>query len=163
MDTERIRKLFKPDKIKLLLVGESPPASGQFFYVQSLMTKYTSRAFEKVFRISFNDTMSFLIFFQNQECYLEDLTTTPVNKMPKVEREKLLEQGIIRLSKKLIDFDPEAIVIVLKKIERYVKNAIGIAGLRCPVYSLPFPGNGHQNKFIKELSSVLENHYFEKT
>ncbi len=116
MDTERIRKSFKPDRIKLLLVGESPPASGQFFYVRSLMTKYTSRAFETVFRIDFSDTTSFLKFFQNKGCYLEDLTMTPVNKMPTVEREKTLEQGIIRLSKKLIDFDPEAIVIVLKKI-----------------------------------------------
>ena len=163
MDTERIRKSFKPDRIKLLLVGESPPASGQFFYVRSLMTKYTSRAFETVFRIDFSDTTSFLKFFQNKGCYLEDLTMTPVNKMPTVEREKTLELGIIRLSKKLIDFDPEAIVIVLKKIERYVKNAISIAGLSCPVYSLPFPGNGHQNRFIKDLSTVLEKHYSEKT
>ena len=52
MDTEKIRKLFKPDRIKLLLVGESPPASGKFFYSKSPMTLYTSSTFEKVFSLS---------------------------------------------------------------------------------------------------------------
>ena len=49
MDTEKIRISYKPENIKLLLVGESPPASGEFFYVKSLMTVYTSRAFERAF------------------------------------------------------------------------------------------------------------------
>ncbi len=163
MDTEKVRMSYKPVSIKLLLVGESPPASGQFFYVRSLMTIYTSRAFETVFSKSFVNTSAFLEFFQDKGCYLEDLTTTPVNKMSTVEREKTLEQGVILLSKKLIDYNPEAIVIVLKKIERYVKNAIRITGLSCPVYTLPFPGNGHQNRFIQGLSIILEKHYLEKT
>ena len=47
MDTEAIRQSFKPDKIRLMLIGESPPASGRFFYLKSAMTIYTSRAFEK--------------------------------------------------------------------------------------------------------------------
>jgi hypothetical protein len=43
-------------------------------------------------------------------------------------RESTLEQGIIQLSAKLKDNKPEVIVIVLKKIDRYVKKAIKIAG-----------------------------------
>ncbi len=163
MDTERVRMSYKPGNIKLILVGESPPASGQLFYFQSFMIVYTSRAFEAVFNKSFINTSAFLKFFQEKGCYLEDLTATPVNKMSTIEREKTLEQGVIRLSRKLIDYNPETIAIVLKKIERYVKNAIKIAGLSCPVYTLPFPGNGHQNKFIQCLSIILEKHYVEKT
>ena len=159
MDTEKIRISYKPENIKLLLVGESPPASGEFFYVKSLMTVYTSRAFEGVFNQSFTNVAAFLKFFQGKECYLEDLTATPVNKMSIKNRESTLEQGIIQLSAKLKDYKPEVIVIVLKKIDRYVKKATKIAGLSCPIYTLPFPGNGHQNKFIQEFSNILEKHY----
>ena len=87
MDTEKIRISYKPENIKLLLVGESPPAGGEFFYVKSLMTVYTSRAFEGVFNQSFTNVAAY------------------------------------------------------------------------PIYTLPFPGNGHQNKFIQEFSNILEKHY----
>jgi len=30
MDTEKVRISYKPENIKLLLVGEAPPASGDF-------------------------------------------------------------------------------------------------------------------------------------
>ena len=77
-------------------------------------------------------------------------------------REGTLEQEIVQLSTKLKDYKPEVIVIVLIKIDQYVKKAIKIAELSCPVYTLPFPGNGHQNKFIQEFSNILEKHYAEK-
>jgi len=121
MDTTKVRLSYKPENIKLLFIGESPPSSGKFFYLQSNMTIYTSRAFESVFNKSFNDTKSFLEYFQERKCYLEDLTKIPVDKMSTKEREFTLKQGITELSLKLIDYNPEAIVIVLKKIDKYVK------------------------------------------
>ncbi len=163
MDTEKVRMSYKPENIKLLLVGESPPASSDFFYVRSMMTVYTAKAFETVFNKSFVNTLAFLNFFQEIGCYLEDLTAIPVNKMSTVNREKTLEHGVIQLSEKLIQYNPEVIAIVLKKIDRYVKNSIRIARLSCPVYTLPFPGNGHQNKFIQGLCKILDRHYVEKT
>jgi hypothetical protein len=45
MDTEKVRMSYKPGNIKMLLVGESPPASGDFFYVRSMMTVYTAKVF----------------------------------------------------------------------------------------------------------------------
>jgi hypothetical protein len=30
---ERLRRRYQPDRIRVLLVGESPPASGRYFYV----------------------------------------------------------------------------------------------------------------------------------
>ena len=160
MDTEKVRLSFKPEKIKLLFIAESPPASGDFFYVRSRMTVYTARAFGSVFEESFISTSDFLNFFQDKGCYLEDLTSTAVNKMASSDREKYLKKGILQLSDKLRLYNPEAIVIMLKKIERHVKSAVAIAGLTCPVYALPFPGNGHQNKFIRGLKNVLDGHYF---
>jgi len=159
MDTESLRIYYKPKAIKLLFIGESPPASGKFFYERSLMTTYTSRAFESAFKTSFVNTKAFLDFFKTKGCYLEDLTVTPVNRMPKTDREKTLELGVKSLSKKLIEYQPMAILIVLKRIERYVINAIKMDGLSCPIHTLPFPGNSYQNKFKQELITILEKYY----
>jgi hypothetical protein len=163
MDTEKVRVSYKPEKIKLLFIAESPPASGQFFYRRSMMTTYTSRAFAQVFNRSFDSATDFLNFFQKKDCYLEDMTSTPVNKMSAVDREKTIEMGISQLTEKIRVYIPEAIVIMLRKIERYAKKAITSAGVTCPVYTLPFPGNGNQNKFIHGLIVILHRHYLAKT
>lgn len=156
MNTEEIRESYKPLNINLLLVGESPPASGGFFYKKSHMTTYTSRAFEKAFGRSFSDHLSFLNFFRDKGCYLEDLSHIPVDDKPSSERKKILQDSIHNFSLCLKQDNPQIIVIVLKKIEGYVKEAIDLAKITCPVYTLPFPGNGHQNKFIHELTDILE-------
>jgi hypothetical protein len=156
MDIEAVRRSYKPEKIRLLLVGESPPASGEFFYLKSNMTIYTSKAFEQVFLRTFHDIVSFLRFFRQIGCYLDDLCLTPVDKMPTLERKALLEESVGPLSERLKKFNPEAIAIVLKRIVLHVQQAIEMAGLTCPVYTLPFAGMGHQNKYIEELSEILK-------
>jgi len=88
MDTEKIRQRYAPDKIKLLLIGESPPDSGEFFYVKSNMTTYTSRAFKKAHGIKFIDNTEFLKYFKDCGCFLDDLCHTPVDKSQNKEREK---------------------------------------------------------------------------
>jgi len=57
------------------------------------MTTFTSRAFEKVFNRVFSDTSSFLKFFQNSGCYLEDICLEPVDKLPPKERTILYNEN----------------------------------------------------------------------
>jgi hypothetical protein len=158
MDIEILRKSNKPDQIKLLFVGESPPASGKFFYHKGLMTTFTSRAFEKVFDRVFSDTHSFLNFFRLSGCYLEDICLEPVDKMTPKERTMMLKDSIEYFSRRLKEYHPEAIVIVLKRIESHVKEALRKAEISCPVYMLPFPGFGHQKRYINKLCEILQNH-----
>ena len=45
METELVRERFRPERITTLFVGESAPASGDFFYYgNSGMTRYMQRA-----------------------------------------------------------------------------------------------------------------------
>jgi hypothetical protein len=45
---EQTRKTFRPDKVTTLFIGESAPASGDFFYYgTSGMTRYMRRAIEE--------------------------------------------------------------------------------------------------------------------
>ena len=104
----------------MLLVGESPPANGKFFYVKSAMTTYTSRAFEKSHGMTFQDDAGFLRYFKECGCFLDDLCHTPVDNLPRAERERALERGVEPLSQRIRQANPPVVAIVLNRIERFV-------------------------------------------
>lgn len=165
-ETEKLRQQYKPDKIRLLFIGESPPDSGDFFYEEdkkSNMTNYTQQAFEKAYKISFSNHVEFLRYFQEGGCYLDDLSHEPVDKKPQSEREEILKQSKTALSARLKEYKPEVIIIALKKIEKYVKQAIKEAFLSCPTYTLPFAGRGHQKKYMDALTEIIKRHMIKKT
>ncbi len=67
-----------PKDIRVLFVGESPPAGGNFFYfgVGNLFVN-TMTAFQNAFGIIFPAPGAFLAFFRDCGCYLEDLIPIP--------------------------------------------------------------------------------------
>lgn len=158
MNAESLCKSYRPQKVDILFVGESAPASGKFFYDKSNMTTYTSKAFEETLSKSFHSTLDFLNYFKSTGCFLDDLSLVPVDKMDKRDRELVLEKSINALADRIKEYDPSVIIIVLKKIEKYVNKAISKSKVTPVVHTLPFPGNGHQNKYIKELSKLLRKH-----
>jgi hypothetical protein len=158
MDTELIRRAYKPDKVRLLMVGESPPAKGGFFYLKDrkiLMVTYTGQAFQRAHGLTFRDNEQFLNYFKECGCYLDDLCTFPVDDLSASEREKCLRDSIEGLAQRIQGMQPPVIAIVLKRIEGYVRDAIRGAGCCPEVFLLPFPGNGHQNKYIEHLAEIV--------
>jgi len=158
MNTEELRESYKPAKVKILFVGESPPHSGEFFYAKSNMTIYTRKAFEIAFDRTFRDHVDFLGFFKENECYLDDLSHEPVNKMDRRARKRVLGENVLALSDRIAKMNPEVIVVVMKGLESYVRKAIGETGQQYKLHVLPFPGNGHQKKFIEGLTEILRKH-----
>jgi hypothetical protein len=158
MNTELIRQSYRPASVLFLLVGESPPASGKFFYVNSNMTVYTARAFEKAYGKSFASTQDFLDFFKKCGCYLDDLSHIPVDALSKGQRGKCLRENIEGLAQRIHEVCPQVIAIALRRIESYVRTAINKAGCSSKVFVLPFAGNGHQNKYIDQLSFILKEY-----
>ncbi len=155
IDTEAIRQSFKPDKIRLMLIGESPPASGRFFYLSSGMTKFTSLAFEKAHRVKFTNNSDFLKYFKACGCHLDDLSHIPVNNLDRPKREKQLGDSVEALSQRIREANPPVIVICLRKIEGYVQEAINKSGCSPEVFTLPYPGHGHQEKYIEGLAAII--------
>ncbi len=158
IDTEAIRQRFKPDNIRLLLIGESPPESGKFFYADSRMTTFTSRAFAKAHGVTFKNNSEFLDYFKACGCYLDDLSHTPVNQLGLCDRERRLQENVDALSQRIREANPSVIAITLKKIEPYVREAIKKSCCDSQVYVLPFPGSGHQNKYIEILAAIITEH-----
>jgi len=164
MNTEEMREEYKPKKVKLLLVGESPPKDGVFFYGSSQkcqMTTYTSQAFELAFNEKFKNIQEFLQFFKDKNCFLDDLCTEPVDKEDNNARNKKLQKSIPTFANKLRKINPEIIVIALMKIEQYVASAIKISKMNSQptVYTLPFAGYGHQKKFKNKFVKILGKYY----
>ena len=158
MDTESIRQSYRPSKVRLLLIGESPPANQGFFYVTSAMTKYTAQAFLKAHGTSFQSDDEFLSHFKDCGCFLDDLCHDPVDHLPREQREKCLQESVIGLSQRIKEMNPAVIVIILKKIETYVRVAILKSGLNPPTFVLPFPGHGHQAKYKEQLIEIIQKH-----
>ena len=160
MNTESIRKEFLPDQVKLLLVGESPPTCGGFFYVKSNMTAFTARAFEIAHNrpVTGDDQQAFLEYFKRCGCYLDDICHVPIDGFDPEVREHLLAKSVVGFAERLLDLRPAAVAVVLKKIETHTRIALAIAKLDLPVYVLPFPGHGHQNKYSEELSKIVQRH-----
>lgn len=124
MNIEAARESFRPKQIRLLFIGESPPASGKFFYINSAMTTFTSYAFEKAYNKKFSNTEDFLNYFKTCGCYLDDLSHIPVDDMPSEQRERILIDSVPALSDRLKIYSPEITVIALKKSKDMPKRLL---------------------------------------
>ena len=158
MEVEKLRASYKPTKVKILIVGESAPAGGAFFYDKSNMTLYTKKAFENVFNQSFANEKEFLDFFKSQNCYLDDICLVPIDKMGNRQREQKLKDSVVDFSKRLKSYQPDIIIVALKKIVKYTQQAIKLSGVKSKYYQIPFAGNGWQNQYIEELEKILKDH-----
>ena len=73
---ERLRRRYRPARVRILFVGEAPPASGRFFY-QADSGLY--RAVRQTFLSAFPELKraEFLESFRKLDCYLVDLCRSP--------------------------------------------------------------------------------------
>jgi hypothetical protein len=157
-DLETVRNRYRPNNVRLLLVGESPPESGKFFYMKSAMTTHTAHAFESAHGRKFSNTEAFLEHFKHCGCFLEDLSRTPVDQWSSKKRDDHLRNEVSPLSQRIKALSPSVVVIFLKRIAPYVQEAVEMSGCNPVVYVLPFPGSGHQTKYKSELATIVSKH-----
>ena len=163
-DWEQLRLSYRPDTINVLFVGESPPPSGRiFFYVgNSILFDFWKSVFTENFGKSWSSPESFLRWFQEQGCYLDDMLSNPLPRN-KSEREKvrkvLLPDSISPFARKLRNYKPRAVVVVIKSITPYVKQAIEKSELTidvCEIVGFPYKQNGKiRSQTIREAQHVL--------
>ena len=158
-DPEELRQVYKPDEVRLLLVGESPPAGHTFFYRgDSNLCRHTQEAFSAAFGTEYEDAGSFLVHFWRMGCYLDDLCLVPVNNLSKAERRAERRRGIEPLAERMAEMSPRMVVVVMKGIARHVQQAVKQAGLTgVPLRALPFPAMGHQAKYVEGLARALRD------
>jgi hypothetical protein len=147
---ESLRRRYRPDRITTLFVGESAPHGGTFFYDQN------SGLFREM-RKAFKGGDFFLEDFKRNGFYLDDLALAPVNHLLDRDRKSLLNQSISSFAKRLKNYRPKAIVILLMSIRPMVMRAIREAGLQHEPFWTPYPGFGNQPRFQKAMNEIIPN------
>ncbi len=157
MNTDALREQFRPNRVRLLFVGESPPASGKFFYDKGPMTRFTAKAFEAAHGLTFSatDQNEFLTYFKKCGCFLDDISHSPIDGLAVEERTRRLAESVAGFARRIAALKPKAIVVTLKKIEPHVRIAAAQAGLEVPIHVVPFPGHGHQTKYVERLAEIV--------
>ncbi len=153
---ERLRRSFRPTDVTLLFIGESPPASGRFFYRGD---SGLYRAMRDTFRVvdpSIGDAR-FLAVFQALGCYLIDLCPEPIDHLEPRSRRAAGRASEESLSRAIAQLRPAMIATVVRSIEGNVTHAALRADWRGPFIHLPYPGrwSRFRNVFVDALAPVI--------
>jgi hypothetical protein len=153
---ENIRIQFRPKKITTLFIGESVPNNGGFFYDGS---NALLSHFKSVIESEFGKTDAFLATFKSYGWFLDDLAMEPVDHLEHGLRTQKLKDSVPGLAKRIREYEPQAVVCFLKRIDGFVRAAIDQSGiiLLYEYRSLPFPGNGQQTRFKDQFKEIVGN------
>lgn len=154
---EQLRQAFRPPDVRVLFVGESPPANGTFFYLaSSSLWRYTYQAFRNVYRDDLDRDSGFCRFFMSKGCYLDDLCLAPVNRMQEAQRRRACDAAVESLAERIRVLSPQTVVCVKRSISRQVESAMAKVRLQdVPLHGLPFPSCGHQQEYVEGLIRLM--------
>jgi hypothetical protein len=156
---ERLRKRYRPHSVRILFVGESPPASGRFFYQGDSGLYHAVKA---TFATAFPGLpkSEFLDSFRGLGCYLVDLCGQPVDHMTPHARECACRAGEIRLARTIRAIQPKIIVAIVRSIRTNVRRAQDQAGWSGLYLELPYPGRWRRYRieFERQLVPVLRKY-----
>jgi len=148
---EKIRRQHKPARVSTLFVGESRPCGGTFFY------NGDSILYEAV-REGFGAGEDFLAQFRSKGFYLDDLSLHPINQIKdKDARGEARRAGVPGLARRMAEYQPEAVVILMLGIKEFVVDAMTRARLAAiPHWALPFPSRPeHRKRLIAGLGQLI--------
>jgi hypothetical protein len=154
---EKARARYKPEKVRVLFVGESRPNGGTFFYHgNSNLARYTQEAFERAVGLHYKDPADFLEDFRRRSFYLDDLCESPVNRVSRRARESIRKSYEGSLALRIKEHSPERIVCVMRGILPNVQRASLATGISMEhICSLRFPAMGHQRAYVDQLVGIL--------
>ncbi len=147
---EELRKSFYPECITTLFVGESAPDSGRFFYSGN------SSLF-RAMKQTFGSRETFLEDFKKKGFYLDDLVLTPINKLERRERSRLRRQAVPELAKRLIEYKPKAVVVVMRAILPVVRKAMRMADISYEPFCVPHPAFGNWTRFRNAMTEIIDD------
>jgi len=155
---ERLRRQYCPARVRLLFVGEAPPASGRFFYrADSELYRAIRDTFVTVWPSLRSSDRQFLEAFRAMGCYLLDLCAEPVDRLDPRLRHSIRRAGETRLARRLQKLRPMIVITVLRSIGCNVRRAEAAAGWSGLHVELPYPGRWHRFRimFRRKLMRLL--------
>ena len=155
-DYEVLRQRYRPEQIDMLLVGESRPASGTFFFLANSNLFYATH---EAFQLAFGPMPAgeaFLAALQQRRIWLYDLADEPVDRMRGRPRRSAVQARIGELVTLLRESRPRLVVAIKKDLSAIVRAAVDEAGLSEDRLSvLPFPLYQWRAEYVRGLASLL--------
>lgn len=156
-----LRRRFTPERIDLIIVAESPPASGLYFYdPDGSVGEPLFAALMKHLGLSPDKKEIGLRGFQRSGWLLVDATYEPVNTLDNSMRDQVIARDYPLLRNDLKSLmRGRSIPLVLIKANvcrilepRLLGDGFIVMNRGRPIY---FPSNGRQTEFHRELRAVL--------
>ena len=158
-----LRGQFRPSQTRLILVAESPPASGKYFYDPK------GRITEPLFRALIRDVLGRnvsnkadgLSAFQEAGYILLDATYLPVNKgLSTQERDNAILAGYSRLTQEIVALSPAKttpLFLIKTNVCRLLEPKLLRDGfiVKNNGVVVPFPSSGQQGKFREAIKLIL--------
>ncbi len=166
MDKEQylsLRKKYLPEKLKLVFVLESPPASGLYFYDENGKTSEPLfAAMMKLLNFSEKNKKEGLEFFQKEGYIIVDATYEPVNRLKGKQRNDVILRDFDALIEDLENLTPGKqvpIVLVKANICRLLEQRLEHHGFKVKNNGIvvPFPSTGQQKKFHEEIGKFYQH------
>ena len=152
----------------MLLIAESPPSSGGYFYSETTIGKdhlfrETMKALEfwpidRPMRKGC-DKQPMLRRFRSIGFFLIDTCELPVDKLQPRQRRISTIQGASTLPHRVRELDPTRILIVKKTVFKPARQSLIEAGLGDRILNtkpLPFPSHGNQRKFRTMIRRLVD-------
>jgi hypothetical protein len=160
-----LRGQYEPEKIKLIIIAESPPASGKYFYnPQGLISEALFAALMKQLCFSPVTKEDGLCEFQRRGWVLVDGTYEPVDKLtgPKSNRDKVIARDYPLLRADLARLTPDhstPLVLIKTNVYRILKSKLMQDGFIVLNHdgAIPFPSTGQQKKFHERFGAILRS------
>jgi hypothetical protein len=159
-----LRRPYEPESVRLVIIAESPPASGLYFYnPDGRTTEPLFTAMMRELGISCVPTKADgLVSFQRCGWLLVDATHEPVNKCSPSEREKIIERDYPLLHDDLAMLTPDRstpLVLIKANVCRIlepklVEDRFNVLNRGIVV---PFPSSGRQKQFHRQFDAVLKS------
>src|SRR5437667_4631235 len=168
------RNKYKPNKVNLLLIAESPPSSGGYFYSETTIGK------DHLFRETMKtlgfwpverpmrkgcDKRPMLKQFRSIGFFLIDTCELPVDRLQPRQRRISTIQGASTLPDRVRELDPTRILIVKKTVFQPAWQSLVEGGLGERILNtkpLPFPSHGNQRKFRTMIRRLVNKNRLRK-
>lgn len=156
-----LRNKYKPKKIKLIFLLESPPASGRYFYnPKGTTTEPLFSAMMKLMDYHPKDKVDGLAEFQGRGYFLLDATYQPINNLRGSRRNEIILRDLLHLLddlKAVTRNQRTKIILVKANICRMLEAPL--KELRYNVINdgitVPFPSTGQQNNFFNAINQIF--------
>jgi hypothetical protein len=156
-----LRRRYEPERVTLIIIAESPPASGLYFYNPSgQASEPLFAALMKQLGVSGLNKEQGLREFQRSGWVLVDATYEPVDRLKGSQRDKAIERDYSVLRDDLMKLTPDrsAPLILLKaNVCRILAPKLahdGFIVLNRGIHP-PFPSHGWQIEFHQKFGTIL--------